>query len=160
MQKDSLHTIQNRVHEAVFGFKEAGSKLGVTTWVPRFMQSSTGSDSFNILTAFPFFCLSNQTWITTNLTEQFKTFIDDSICFYFTLVDVFLCNKNLFQEKNCFVSITMSCRNIFCRKVFFYVTLNNNKKQRRDLLFFNGPFSVKIRFFLREIMTENPPKFV
>ncbi len=32
-------TIQNRVLEAVFGFKEAGSKLGVTPWVPRFMQS-------------------------------------------------------------------------------------------------------------------------
>ncbi len=29
MQNDSL---QNRVHEAVFGFKEAGLKLGVTTW--------------------------------------------------------------------------------------------------------------------------------
>ncbi len=27
------------VHEAVFGFKEAGLKLDVTTWVPRFMQS-------------------------------------------------------------------------------------------------------------------------
>ncbi len=29
----------NRVREAVFGFKEAGLKLGVTPWVPRFMQS-------------------------------------------------------------------------------------------------------------------------
>ncbi len=35
-QEDSLWT---RVHEAVFGFKEAGLKLGVTTWVSRFMQS-------------------------------------------------------------------------------------------------------------------------
>ncbi len=32
----------NRVHEAVFGFKEAGSKLGVTTWVPKFVQSVLG----------------------------------------------------------------------------------------------------------------------
>ncbi len=30
---------KNWVHEAVFRFKEAGLKLDVTTWVPRFMQS-------------------------------------------------------------------------------------------------------------------------
>ena len=31
----------NWVHRAVFGFKEAGLKLDVTTWVPRFVQSVT-----------------------------------------------------------------------------------------------------------------------
>ncbi len=32
-----VHTCS--IHEAVFGFKEAGLKLDVTTWVPRFTQS-------------------------------------------------------------------------------------------------------------------------
>ncbi len=33
------HTLYNRVYAAGFGFKEAGLKLDVTMWVPRFTQS-------------------------------------------------------------------------------------------------------------------------
>ncbi len=36
---DGIVNNMDWVHEAVFGFKEAGLKLHVTTWVPRFMQS-------------------------------------------------------------------------------------------------------------------------
>ena len=35
----SKHENMNLVLEAVFGFKEAGLKVDVTMWVPRFTQS-------------------------------------------------------------------------------------------------------------------------
>ena len=34
-----IHTLWNWIYEAVFQIGEAGFKLFVTTWVPRFMQS-------------------------------------------------------------------------------------------------------------------------
>ena len=38
--------------ETVFEFKEAGLKLDVTTWVPRFMQSVKGLNSLKLRNIF------------------------------------------------------------------------------------------------------------
>ncbi len=42
MEGQMGHTFWNRVREAGFAFKEAGLKLGVTIWLPRFTQSVIG----------------------------------------------------------------------------------------------------------------------
>ncbi len=52
-QTNVTHMPKNWVHEAVFGFREAGLKLDVTMWVPRFVQSVLHVNSCKILSSVP-----------------------------------------------------------------------------------------------------------